>query len=96
MEIPNRTNIFNTDNTRVIMGNFKENTTYFLFGSDAIRIFEEGDRDEKTMTGLKLGDIEYTVCKFVQNSSDPESLLSDFSGWQDFLVITKEQYEFLK
>ena len=68
----------------------KNGITYFLFGSDAVQIYEsEGCLKEIIKTS-------HDVFAYNPIVDPPEALLGRFSGWAAFCKIFKEEYYELK
>lgn len=64
---------------------------YFLFGKHACEAY-----DEEGIEGLiKVisGGEGYAIFHFIGGSTIPEELLSAYDGWEDFSVITKDEYD---
>jgi hypothetical protein len=64
---------------------------YFLFGRDAVILLEERGIEAFEDSTFAYGIFKWTECK-----TDPVELLSAFDGWQDYAVITEDEYEYLK
>ena len=67
----------------------ENNVSYFLFGADACRVFEESGEIEEV---LKIEG--YAIHKHHSNDSIGK-FLSDYDGWEAYVELTKEQYDFL-
>lgn len=64
--------------------------TYFLFGDEAVRLLEsEGLESFRDTT------IPCSYYKWVDGESNPVNLLMQFYGWDNYAVITEDEYNFL-
>ena len=70
----------------------KENY-YYLFGSDAVRSYEEGLN--LFLEIVKGGFTEFDIRSF-RLGDNPTELLSTAAGWSEFTEIKKEEYEQLQ
>lgn len=64
---------------------------YFLFGSDAVREFEENGVDS-VVSLYEDNELGYETYTWVQGESTPQDLLYAFSGMWDFATITEEEF----
>jgi len=63
---------------------------YFLFGTDAVILLEEQGIEAFADTTIVYSTFEWKECK-----TDPVDLLMAFDGWQDYVVITEDEYDYL-
>jgi hypothetical protein len=63
---------------------------YFLFGRDAVILLEEQGIEAFADTTIVYSTFEWKECK-----TDPVDLLMAFDGWQDYVVITEDEYDYL-
>lgn len=65
-----------------------ESQFYFLFGSDAVRIFDEDE--DKFVALVKNRDFHYfwSLVEF----DNPQQLLAEYDGYDDCMSLTKEQF----
>ena len=78
------------------------NSTYFLFGEDAVSAFNTGiqNEDGDELSGIEAviyGDeqnrFSYETFEFIQGETQPTTLLRRYAGWGDWTAITKEEYD---
>ena len=72
----------------------KGKTTFFLFGDTAVNSLESEGRTPEYIVNNLEGD--YRVFAYREGYNDPEDLLHEYNGWNNFTLITlKQYYEFL-
>jgi hypothetical protein len=65
--------------------------TYFLFGEQAVDAYEDGGAD----LVLKLYEefeMSYQLFMFIEGETSPGSLLYEYSGHTNYIIITEEEY----
>ena len=68
--------------------------TYFLFGRDAIRVYED-DGIEEVVRQYEDNIILYETFVFKEGVTTPVELLSAYNGYNDYVTITEEEYNLL-
>ncbi|MFZ1704353.1 MAG: hypothetical protein WAT79_08395 [Saprospiraceae bacterium] len=68
--------------------------TFFLFGEDAIKVYDEGDINA-VVEAYENNDIMYSMFAYDSEKTQPIDLLLAFIGWNEFTVITEEEYNLL-
>jgi len=63
---------------------------YFLFGRDAVILLEEQGIEAFADTT-----IVYSTFEWRDGKTDPVNLLMEFYGWEDYAVITEDEYEYI-
>lgn len=78
----------------IFVPDYEENkkVRYYLFGGDAVSIYE----DEGAEKMFEKHYIDYRLLKFDEANGDTNWLLGEYSGWENYLEITEEQYKELK
>jgi len=68
--------------------------TFFLFGERAVDLLMSEAKTPEYIVNELEGD--YAVFSYTEGYNEPSDLLAEYNGWNDFTVITPEQYyEFL-
>lgn len=63
--------------------------SYFLFGSEAVTEFTEG---MEALKALHDDGEQYATFKFTEGETSPIDFISEFNGWSDYAVLTKDEY----
>ena len=74
--------------------------TYYLFGETAIDCYHEyTDNDGNTLAGIDAviqandeNECNFTTFCFVEGVTTPTMLLESYDGWDDYLIITEEEF----
>jgi len=70
-------------------------TTFIVFGEEAVRLFEQGESAASVRQAYEDGDIRYDTFKYKQGVSTIGGLLSSFMGWYDYAIISEDEYNIL-
>jgi hypothetical protein len=69
---------------------------YFLFGEEAIRIFDDEEGINNLVDEITNQEFtSYVVAKFTRNNS-PAEVLNEFDGWTSYIELTEEEYNLIK
>lgn len=68
--------------------------TYFLFGTDATNIYKY-DGINAVVEAYEANEITFNTFVFIDGEAPPQQLLMEYKGWQDYTVITEEEYNLL-
>lgn len=63
---------------------------YFLFGSKACGLYQEGDLSISQIADICSGEYELF---FWDDFCQPQDILSAFIGWNDYAEISEQEYE---
>jgi len=66
--------------------------TYYLFGEDACREFEEEGIDS-VVERYEDNDLTYETFKFIDGVTNSASLIESYDGWNGYAILTQEEYE---
>lgn len=64
---------------------------YFLFGRDACILM-----DEQGIEAFKESTVPFATFKWVEGKTSPVDLLYEFDGWEEYCVITEDEYDYLQ
>ena len=64
---------------------------HFLFGHDACVLM-----DEQGIEAFKDSTIYYSTFEWVDGKTSPVDLLYAYDGWENYCVITEDEYEYLQ
>jgi hypothetical protein len=65
--------------------------TYFLFGEQAVDAYEDGGAD-LVLELYEENDLSYQLFMFDEGHTSPGSLLYEYSGHTNYIIITEEEY----
>lgn len=82
-------NFFNKEITQTNCTN-----TYFLFGSDAVRVYED-DGIEEVVQQYEDNILTYETFVFKEGVTTPIELLSAYNGYENYTTITEEEFNLL-
>ena len=68
--------------------------TYFLFGSDAVMVYED-DGIEEVVRQYEDNIITVDTFVFKEGVTTPVELLSAYNGYNNYTTITEEEYNIL-
>jgi hypothetical protein len=63
---------------------------YFLFGRGAVILLEE-----QGIEAFADSTIPFSTFEWKDGKTDPVDLLMAFDGWEDYAVITEDEYEYI-
>lgn len=69
----------------------KTMTTYYLFGSDAVRMYNDGSTKDVIKSG-----VEFATFAFIEGETKSWELAQAMDGWGDWAMIAKSEYESLQ
>lgn len=69
---------------------------YFLFGQDACAAYSQREDFEEFKEAYDQEDFNCTLFVYEDGVTSPVDLLSEFYGKDDYICLTKEEYEELK
>ena len=69
--------------------NNMSNKTYYLFGSEAIRMYHNGVLPNNNS-------VELAVFEYNNDVHQPSDLLEAYDGWNGYAIITENEYKLLK
>ena len=52
--------------------------------------------DEKGVEGFKECGLHYAIFKWEDGKTSPVDLLYEYDGWEEYCVITEDEYEYLQ
>lgn len=64
---------------------------HFLFGREACILM-----DEQGIEAFKDSMIHYATFKWVEGKTSPVDLLYAYDGWEEYCVITEDEYDYLQ
>jgi hypothetical protein len=64
---------------------------YFLFGRDACILM-----DEQGIEAFKDSMVNYATFKWVDGKSEPIDLLYAYDGWEEYCVLTEDEYHYIE
>lgn len=69
-------------------------SNYFLFGKEATTIYLEDCKDgiEPLIEAINDDNISYDIFEFIEGETSPVNLLMKYQGWDDYVVITNEEF----
>jgi hypothetical protein len=67
--------------------------TYFMFGVYPVKYYQDNE-ESKMVESLKIGD--GTLDVFIDGVTDIAAFMDCTLGWEDFVVLTEEEYESIK
>lgn len=73
----------------------QKGTSYFLFGSEAVNIFDSYGVDE-LIKRYKNYEIHVDIFEFTDGETTPQELLAAYDGYIGWTGITKEEFYLLK
>ncbi len=65
---------------------------YYIFGIEPARAYEEGGIDNLLEYLSNSETTDYSLQCYPKNNHDHSQLISDYSGWDGFMTLTKEEY----
>lgn len=69
-----------------------EKITYYLFGEDACIELKTGGVEE-VLKAFDRGELTYTTFAYDERENESFDILNAYNGWNDFSIISKEEYE---
>ena len=73
----------------------QKGTSYFLFGTEAVDIFDSYGIDE-VIKQHKADNINVAIFAFTVGETTPQELLLAYDGYYGWISITKEEFYLLK
>ena len=64
---------------------------YFLFGRDACILM-----DEQGIEAFKDSMVPFATFKWVDGKSEPIDLLYAYDGWEEYCVLTEDEYHYIE
>lgn len=71
-----------------------ERSIYFLFGKEAVSIYLEECKDniQPLIDAINNNGISYHTFEFVEGETSPIRLLMEYQGFDDYSIISKDEY----
>lgn len=66
-------------------------TTYYLFGIDAVRIYDDAGI-EALIKKIKDSDTSYSTFEFIEGKTKSADLLSELDGWLGYAEISRNEF----
>lgn len=66
-------------------------TTYYLFGKDAVMEYDENGIDG-VISESENNNISFSLFCFVEGKTRSAELAEAMQGWDDYAIITEEEY----
>jgi hypothetical protein len=70
-------------------------TRYFIFGEYVCRIYEETFNIVKVINKINEENLDYSIFEFIPNVTDVIDLMWKYNGYNNYCVITKQEYDLL-
>lgn len=73
------------------MSEIKQNTYYYLFGSEAVQIYEEKGI-KALVKAYENNNVMYSTFKYVEGVNKPHDILNEFVSYDNFAIITEKDF----
>ncbi len=68
-------------------------TRYFIFGEEVCSKYEETNNIDKIIKAINKDYLDYEIFEFIPTETDVVDLMYRYNGYNNYCVISKEEYD---